>query len=111
MPLVKFVGPTDPRMLSTLDAIEPRAGDRLAGVPLRPREAASDGLAGREGTFTMCSFWYVECLARAGRAATRRGSTFEKMLDYANHLGLYAEEIGPPARRWATSRRRSRTSR
>ena len=42
----------------------------------------------------MCSFWYVECLARTGRLDEAR-LTFEKMLTYANHLGLYAEEIGP----------------
>ena len=51
------------------------------------------GLHGQEGTFTPCSFWYVECLARAGRVDEAR-LLFEKMLTYANHLGLYAEEIG-----------------
>ena len=56
--------------------------------------AADDGLKGDEGTFTMCSFWYVECLARAGRIDQAR-LAFEKMLGYANHLGLYAEELGP----------------
>ena len=59
-----------------------------------PELAASDGLDGREGTFSMCSFWYVECLARAGRLDEAR-LTLEKMLTYANHLGLYAEQIGP----------------
>ncbi|MEE8434502.1 MAG: glycoside hydrolase family 15 protein, partial [bacterium] len=56
--------------------------------------AASDGLTGEEGTFCMCSFWYVECLARAGRLDESR-LYFEKMLSYANHLGLFAEELGP----------------
>ena len=61
---------------------------------------------GGEGTFNLCSFWYVEALTRAGRVKEAR-TIFEKMLTYANHLGLYAEQIGAPGRRWATSRRRS----
>ena len=56
--------------------------------------AAPDGFEGREGTFTMCSFWYVECLARAGQLGKAR-LAFEKMLGFANHVGLYAEELGP----------------
>ena len=55
---------------------------------------AADGLAGDEGTFNMCSFWYVECLTRAGDIEKAR-LMFEKMLGYANHLGLYSEELGP----------------
>jgi GH15 family glucan-1,4-alpha-glucosidase len=57
-------------------------------------QASPDGLAGREGTFSICTFWYVEALARAGRVDEAR-LIFEKMLTYANHLGLYAEQIGP----------------
>jgi GH15 family glucan-1,4-alpha-glucosidase len=53
----------------------------------------TDGLFGGEGTFNICSFWYVECLARAGDLAQAR-FLFEKMLGYANHLGLFAEELG-----------------
>jgi GH15 family glucan-1,4-alpha-glucosidase len=60
----------------------------------RPREAAPDGLAGEEGTFNMCSFWYVEALARAGDVDQAR-YIFEKMLGYANHVGLFSEELGP----------------
>jgi GH15 family glucan-1,4-alpha-glucosidase len=56
--------------------------------------ASPDGLDGDEGTFSMCSFWYVECLARAGRLEQAQ-LAFEKMLTYANHLGLYSEQIGP----------------
>ena len=52
------------------------------------------GFTEDEGTFNLCSFWYVEALSRAGRLDQAR-HTFEKMLTYANHLGLYAEEIGP----------------
>ncbi len=93
MPLTKFIAPTDPRWLSTLDAI----GDELVADSLVYRynvEASPDGLRGDEGTFSICSFWYVESLARAGRLDEAR-LAFEKMLTYANHLGLYAEEIGP----------------
>lgn len=93
MPLVKFVSPTDPRWLSTLDAI----GSELVSDSLVHRYdavASPDGLDGTEGTFSICSFWYVEALARAGRLDEAR-LVFEKMLTYANHLGLYAEEVGP----------------
>ena len=55
--------------------------------------ASPDGLRGDEGTFSLCTFWYVDALARAGRLDEAR-LTFEKMLTYANHLGLYSEEIG-----------------
>jgi GH15 family glucan-1,4-alpha-glucosidase len=57
-------------------------------------DASRDGLGGHEGTFSICTFWYVEALARAGLLDEAR-LTSEKMLTYANHLGLYAEEIGP----------------
>ena len=93
MPLVKFVAPTDPRWLTTLDAI----GQELVSDSLVYRYnagASPDGLVGEEGTFSICSFWYVEALARAGRLEEAR-LAFEKMLTYANHLGLYSEEIGP----------------
>ena len=93
MPLVKFIAPTDPRWLSTLDAMS----NELVSDSLVYRynaEASPDGLAGDEGTFSMCTFWYVEALARAGRLDEAR-LAFEKMLTYANHLGLYSEEIGP----------------
>ncbi len=53
-----------------------------------------DGLPGGEGSFTACSFWYIECLARAGELE-RAQLLFEKLLGYANHLGLYSEQIGP----------------
>jgi GH15 family glucan-1,4-alpha-glucosidase len=93
MPLTLFIAPKDPRWLSTLDAI----GDELVSDSLVYRynvEASPDGLRGDEGTFSMCSFWYVEALTRAGRVDEAR-LAFEKMLTYANHLGLYSEEIGP----------------
>jgi GH15 family glucan-1,4-alpha-glucosidase len=93
MPLVKFIAPTDPRWLSTLDAVtEELVSDTL--VQRYHARAAPDGLLGDEGTFSICSFWYVEALTRAGRLDEAR-LAFEKMLTYANHLGLYSEEIGP----------------
>ena len=94
MPLVKFVGPTDPRWLSTLRAIEEELVDDSLVYRYRIGKAASDGISGEEGTFCMCSFWYVECLSRAGDLEKAR-FYLEKMLGYANHLGLYAEELGP----------------
>jgi GH15 family glucan-1,4-alpha-glucosidase len=93
MPLVKFIAPTDPRWLSTLDAISTElVADSL--VYRYNAGASPDGLVGEEGTFSICSFWYVEALARARRVDEAR-LAFEKMLTYANHLGLYSEEIGP----------------
>ena len=93
MPLVKFIAPTDPRWLPTLDAISKElVSDSL--VYRYNVEASPDGLVGEEGTFSICSFLYVEALARAGRLDEAR-LAFEKMLTYANHLGLYSEEIGP----------------
>jgi GH15 family glucan-1,4-alpha-glucosidase len=95
MPLFKFIGARDPRMLSTLEQTQAELVSDSLVYRYDPALAASDGLAGpREGTFSMCTFWFVECLARAGRTDEAR-LTFEKMLTYANHLGLYAEEIGP----------------
>jgi GH15 family glucan-1,4-alpha-glucosidase len=92
-PLCKFIAPTDPRWISTLDAItEELVSDSL--VYRYNVEASPDGLAGDEATFSLCSFWWVEALARAGRLDEAR-LAFEKMLTYANHVGLYSEEIGP----------------
>ncbi|MBD8607157.1 glycoside hydrolase family 15 protein [Aeromicrobium sp. CFBP 8757] len=92
MPMVKFLSSADPKFLSTLDAIE----DRLVVDSLVFRYDPSispDGLEGEEGTFSLCSFWYVEALTRAGRLEDAR-LALEKMFTYANHLGLYAEEVG-----------------
>ncbi|MFI9720998.1 glycoside hydrolase family 15 protein [Streptomyces sp. NPDC052396] len=96
MPLTKFIAPTDPLWLSTLDAL----GEELVSDSLVWRydpKASPDGLEGEEGTFSICSFWYVEALTRAGRLNEAR-LAFEKMLTYANHLGLYAEEISHTGR-------------
>ena len=91
MPVMQFVGPTDPRWLSTLDGIQNElAHDTLVD---RYEAADADGSSTGEGTFSVCSFWLVECLTRAGRLDEAR-LALEKMFSYANHLGLYAEKLG-----------------
>ncbi|MEU6546038.1 glycoside hydrolase family 15 protein [Streptomyces sp. NPDC046859] len=91
MPLTKFIAPTDPKWLSTLDALTDELVSDSLVYRYDPR-ISPDGLHGVEGTFSICSFWYVEALVHAGRLDEAR-LAFEKMLTYANHLGLYAEEI------------------
>jgi GH15 family glucan-1,4-alpha-glucosidase len=92
MSKVGLVAPNDPRWLSTLDAMEGELVTDSLVYRYDP-EASPDGLRGSEGTFSLCTFAYVEALARSGRLDKAR-VTFEKMLTYANHLGLYSEEIG-----------------
>ena len=93
MPMVHFVSPTDPRMLGTIDAVlRTLVSDSLVHRYQRGR-GARDGPWGFEGTFSMCTFWLVEALSRAGRVPEAR-LIFEKMLSYSNHLGLYSEQIG-----------------
>jgi pentatricopeptide repeat protein len=93
MPLEGFISPTDPMWLSTLDAMD---GELVSdSLVYRYNPAASpDGLHGDEGTFSLCTFLYVDALARAGRLDDAV-LTFEKMQTYGNHLGLFSEEIGP----------------
>lgn len=94
LPLMLFIGPRDPRMLSTIDRISKDLTADALVYRYRIGDAASDGLPGSEGTFSICSFWLVEALTRAGRLEEAQ-MVFEKMLTYANHLGLYSEQIGP----------------
>jgi GH15 family glucan-1,4-alpha-glucosidase len=93
MPIVGFVGPQDPRWLSTLNAISEQLTDDSLVYRYRVGQAATDGLVGAEGTFNMCSFWHIQCLALAGDLK-RAQLFFEKIHGFANHLGLYAEEMG-----------------
>ena len=93
MPLVRFIHPKEPRWLSTLEAIERELVSDSLVYRYRLDDGASDGLEGEEGTFSMCSFWYIECLSRAGQTEKAR-LLFDKMLGYSNHLGLYAEQLG-----------------
>jgi GH15 family glucan-1,4-alpha-glucosidase len=93
MVLTKFAGPTDPRMLHTIDRIQKELTSDSLVHRYDPKLAADDGLGSREGTFTPCSFWMAESLARADRLDQAR-LMLEKTLTYCNHVGLYAEEIG-----------------
>jgi len=93
MPIVKFIGPKDLRWLSTLQQIDQRLVEDSLVYRYQGEQGADSGFSGQEGTFSICSFWYVECLARCGDLDQAR-LYFEKTLSYANHLGLYAEEIG-----------------
>lgn len=92
MPLVRFVGASDPKWLQTLDAIEGALVRDGMVFRYRNDDDYHDGLDGEEGAFVACSFWYVECLARAGRLE-KAHLEFEQLLRYANPLGLYAEEF------------------
>ena len=94
LPMVKFISPSDPRWKSTLAVIEEKLVEDSLVYRYNVENAASDGVGGREGTFSTCSFWYVECLARSGDLKKAR-FIFEKALGFANHLGLYAEQLGP----------------
>jgi GH15 family glucan-1,4-alpha-glucosidase len=93
LPLVRFISPVDPRWLSTLKAIEKSLVYDSLVYRYQIGNKSIDGLLGEEGTFNMCTFWYVECLSRSGDLEKAR-FFFEKMLGYANHLGIYSEELG-----------------
>jgi GH15 family glucan-1,4-alpha-glucosidase len=92
MPLVGFIGAKDPKWLSTLEFIEKELVSDCMVHRYR-HEKFNDGIRQGEGTFTMCSFWYIECLSRSGQLEKAR-FYFEKLLGYANHLGLYSEQLG-----------------
>ncbi|MFG1997067.1 glycoside hydrolase family 15 protein [Actinoplanes sp. NPDC048988] len=92
MPTVGFITPADPRWVSTLKAMEKELVTDSLVYRYDPA-ASPDGLQGSEGTFSLCTFAYVSALAAAGELDRAR-LTFEKMLTYANHLGLFSEEIG-----------------
>jgi GH15 family glucan-1,4-alpha-glucosidase len=89
MPLMRFISATDPRWLSTMAAIEEQLSE--GGLVYR-YGSGIDGLDGEEGTFTPCSFWLIECLARAGQVE-KAEFMFDNVLGYANHLGLFSEEL------------------
>ncbi|MEU0496848.1 glycoside hydrolase family 15 protein [Mycobacterium sp. NPDC006124] len=89
MPMVKFLSPADPKFLSTLEAVEK---DLVTDTLVFRYSPETDGLDGAEGTFSLCSFWYVEALTRAGRLDDAQ-LALEKMFTYANHVGLYAEQV------------------
>ena len=94
MVLTNFAGPTDPRILLTSDRIQKELTSDSLVHRYYPKKAADDGLGSIEGTFSACSFWLAESLARAGRLDEAR-LMLEKIMTYSNHVGLYAEEFGP----------------
>jgi GH15 family glucan-1,4-alpha-glucosidase len=106
MPLVFFISPYDPKMVQTIDAINrsPREGGLVSdGLVFRyDVDKTPDGLKGSEGTFNICTFWLVEALTRASKDDPKRLQDarllFEQMLGYANHLGLYSEQISAQGR-------------
>jgi len=98
MPLIRFISPSDPRWCSTLDAIEKNLTEdslvyRYINITEDAEGRTLDGLHGSEGSFTACSFWFIECLARSHQLEKAQ-LLFDKMLGYANHVGLYAEQLG-----------------
>lgn len=93
MPLMRFISPVDELWLSTLKAIENNLVEDTLVYRYDNTIDPIDGLRGVEGSFTACSFWYIECLARAHQKERAR-LLFDKLLGYANHLGLYSEELG-----------------
>ena len=97
MPLVRFISPCDPRWIGTMALVQRTLVEDALVFRRTPEDRVLDGLRGEEGSFLACSFWYVECLARMGRLVEAR-LLFEKLLGYANPLGLYAEELSPTGR-------------
>jgi GH15 family glucan-1,4-alpha-glucosidase len=102
IPMLRFASGTDPRVLATLAKIESRLAsgwlihryDTTSFPDAEDVNEVFDGVGGLEGTFTICTFWYVENLARAGRIEKAR-LAFENLLTYANEVGLFSEQIGP----------------
>tara|TARA_R100000027_G_scaffold22267_1_gene16126 strand:- start:9535 stop:11445 length:1911 start_codon:yes stop_codon:yes gene_type:complete len=97
MPLVRFISPTDPKWLSTLKAIQRELTEDSLVYRYRVNEAFDEHLEGEDGTFSICSFWFIECLSRAGDTLQAR-HYFEKMLSYASPLGLFSEQISSEGR-------------
>ena len=96
MSLMHFISPHEPRWLSTMKVIERELGLDVLLYRYRNGDDEFDGLQGDEGTFNMCSFWFIESLAKSGQV-TKALDSFEKMTGYANHLGLFAEQISHKA--------------
>lgn len=93
MPLLRFVSSKEPRWLQTFDKIEEQLSADVLIFRYKQEHGAEDGLEGEEASFTICSFWYAECLARIGRVK-EASIVMQKLLGYGNHVGLFSEEIG-----------------
>jgi GH15 family glucan-1,4-alpha-glucosidase len=91
LPIVGFLPGVDPRVRSTIDAIDARLTDDR-GLVYRYR--SHDGLEGEEGTFLICTFWLAQALAEAGELDRARRK-FEQAVAYANDVGLLSEEVAP----------------
>ena len=96
MSLMHFISPREPRWLSTMDVVEKELGLDVLLYRYKNGIDKFDGLEGEEGTFNMCSFWFIEALAKSGQV-TKALDSFEKMTGYANHLGLFSEQISHKA--------------
>jgi GH15 family glucan-1,4-alpha-glucosidase len=93
MPILGFLPAGDERMRSTINAIADELTEDGLVLRYRNREGMNaDGLTGEEGTFVICSFWLVSALAKAGEV-DRAEALFDRLVSYANDLGLLAEEI------------------
>jgi GH15 family glucan-1,4-alpha-glucosidase len=93
MPILNVISPFDERWQKTMEAIDKELRSDVLIYRYREQQDEIDGMKGKEGTFTMCSFWHVECLALAGKFEIAK-EHFEKTLGYANHLGLFSEQLG-----------------
>src|SRR5438128_12197150 len=93
MPMMRFISPVDPMWLSTMRAIENRLIEDTLVRRYEVDRTHVDGLRGTQGRFPPCSFWYVECLARAGEAEKAQ-LLCEKLLGYANQLELHSAGLG-----------------
>jgi GH15 family glucan-1,4-alpha-glucosidase len=93
MPMLGIVSPHSDKWEKTMEAIDEDLRSDVLMYRYLEDNTEVDGLTGEEGTFTMCSFWHVECLALGGQVEKAK-EHFEKMLGYANHLGLFAEQLG-----------------
>ncbi|KAJ0330508.1 hypothetical protein COL5a_003572 [Colletotrichum fioriniae] len=100
-PLVFFIAPNDPRFLNTMDRIlmpPEKGGLTSTGLVSRyDTDLSDDGVGGREGAFSMCTFWLVEAMTRASvyepKYLVRAVNLFENMLSFSNHLSMFSEEI------------------
>lgn len=93
MPLLRFVSSKEPRWIKTFAAIEKKLTADVLVFRYKTADGATDGLEGEEASFTICAFWYAECLARIGRL-DEATVVMQKLLGYGNHVGLFSEEIG-----------------
>jgi GH15 family glucan-1,4-alpha-glucosidase len=97
IPLLGFLPASDPRVVSTIEAIEKRLV--RDGLVLRyDTQTTRDGVAGHEATFLLCSFWLVDCFVLLGRFEDAQ-RLFDRLLGLRNDVGLLAEEYDPVSRR------------